>query len=205
MSLIGRQKITGQKARLLLVALVVALLANGCASMTNTDKGVLAGGGIGAGTGALIGAATGHTGLGAVAGGAIGALSGGLIGNAVDNAEHKAEARLAAATAAPPPPGPLGQTDIVQLVHQHVSDDIIVSQIRSTGSVYHLSAQDLVWLKQNGVSDLVIREMQATAYRAPRRVYTATPVYQPVYMVPEPPPVRVGFGVGYHGGRGCRW
>jgi hypothetical protein len=200
MHIIPRPRAVGQKrGGLRALALVPMLLAGGCASMNNTDKGVLAGGGIGAGTGALIGSASGNTGLGAAVGGVVGAVSGGLIGNGIDNAERKAEARLAAATAVPPPPGPLGLTDVVQMAHQHIDDGIIISQIRTTGSVYHLSAQDIIWLKENGVSDPVVREMQATAHRPPRRVYTATPVYQPVYVVPgpPPPPVRVGFGIGY--------
>jgi hypothetical protein len=208
MHIVAVRRNIGQKSRRLLpVLLVLVLLASGCASMSNTDKGVLAGGGIGAGTGALIGSATGNTGIGAAAGGVIGAISGGLIGSGIDESERKAEARLAAATA-PPPPQPLGLTDVVQMSHQHISDEIIIVQIRTTGSIYHLSPQDIVWLKQNGVSDPVICEMQATATRAPRRVYTAAPVYpatvyQPVYVVPGPPPPRVGFGVGYYGGR-CR-
>src|SRR5262245_12717133 len=193
MHIIPMRRMIGQKSRwLLAVALFPVLLSGGCASMSNTDKGVLGGGAIGAGTGALIGSATGHTGLGAAVGGVVGAVSGGLIGNGIDRAEHKADEARSVAAASASAPGALGLTDIVQMAYQHIDDGIIISQIRTTGSVYHLSAQDIVWLKQNGVSDPVIQEMQATAYRTPRRVYTATPVY----VVPEPPPpaVRVGFG-----------
>jgi hypothetical protein len=43
--------------------------------------------------------------------------------------------------------------------------------------------------------------MQDTAYRTPRRVYTAAPVVQPVYVVEPPPPPAVGFGIRYGG----RW
>jgi hypothetical protein len=69
--------------------------------------------------------------------------------------------------------------------------------------VFQLSANDTVWLKQQGVSDAVIQEMFASGSRYPRRVYSAAPVYsQPVYVVePPPPPVAVGFGFGY----GRRW
>jgi hypothetical protein len=99
----------------------------------------------------------------------------------------------------------LSLVDIAQMAQQHISDAVIIGQIRSTGSVYRLSPPDIQWLKENGVSDAVIMEMQATANRYPRRVYSATPVYtQPVYVVeppPPPPPVGVGVGVGYVG----RW
>jgi len=63
--------------------------------------------------------------------------------------------------------------------------------------VFRLSATDTIWLKQNGVSDPVVQEMLATANRVPRRVYTAAPVYEPVYVVEPPPPVSVGVGFGY--------
>lgn len=180
-----------------LLLLLPVLLSNGCATMSNTDKGVLAGGGIGAGTGALIGSATGHTGLGAVAGGVVGAVSGGLVGSAVDKAE-RAEARAAAAAA----PAPLNPTDIVRLSHERVREDIIIAQIRSTGSAYRLTADDIIWLRQNGVSENVISEMQATAYRLPRRVYGPAPVVERVYIVePPPPPVSVGIGYTWRGGR----
>jgi hypothetical protein len=175
-------------------AVLPVLLACGCSSLTHTENGALAGGAIGAGTGALVGSTTGHTGGGALLGGAIGALSGGLIGSAVDKSERRADAQLAAAQAR----SPLGLTEVAQMAQQHISDEVIIGQIRTTGAVYHLSPSDIYWLKQNGVNDRVIQEMQATAARAPRRVYTATPVYPaPVYVVPPPPPVRVGVGFGF--------
>ena len=92
----------------------------------------------------------------------------------------------------------MGITDVVYLAQQHVTDEVIITQIRTTHSVFQLSAGDTVWLKQQGVSDAVVQEMLATATRYPRRVYSATPVYsQPVYVVEPPPPVAVGVGFGY--------
>jgi hypothetical protein len=179
-------------------AFLATLLSGGCSSMNNTEKGVLGGGAIGAGTGAIVGHALGNTGAGALVGAGVGALSGGLIGNGIDESEKKTEAKIAAATAASRPP--LGMTDIAQMSQQHISDSVIIEQIRSTGSVYQLSPTDIYWLKQNGVSDTVVREMQETATRYPRRVYTATPVYpapvyERVYVYDPPPPV--SFGIGY--------
>jgi hypothetical protein len=175
-----------------------ALFLCGCENMSNTEKGVGAGGLLGAGTGAIVGHALGSTGAGALIGAGVGAVSGGLIGHAVDESEKKTQAQIAASA-----PGPLGLTDVVQMVQAHVTDDVIISQIRTTGSVFHLSSNDTIWLKQNGVSDVVVQEMLASANRVPRRVYTAAPVYaQPVYVYEAPPPpVSVGVGFGYHG----RW
>jgi hypothetical protein len=173
--------------RLLGVALLSSTALCGCAGMSNTDKGVLGGGAVGTGAGAAIGSLTGHTGAGAVIGGLTGAVTGGLIGNAADEKEHKeAAARWAAAHP------PLGLQDVATMTQQGVSDDVIISQIQSTGTVYTLTADQIVWLKQSGVHDCVIRAMQMTA-NYPRRVYTAAPVY----VVPEPPPVSVG--IGFHG------
>ncbi len=175
--------------------LMPLLLACGCSSMSNTEAGAGTGGLIGAGTGALIGSATGHTGAGALIGAGVGALSGGLVGHAVDESEKKTAAQVAAATAQPP----LGITDVAQMTQNHITDDVIVTQIRATGSVFRLSSTDTIWLKQQGVSDAVVQEMLASANRYPRRVYTAVPVYDPVYVAP--PPVSVGVGFGY----GRRW
>jgi hypothetical protein len=65
-------------------------------------------------------------------------------------------------------------------------------QIRTTASAFRLSAEDIIWLKQNGVSDGVIQEMQASATRYPP-VVTTTPVY-----VVEPPPQPADVGFGYY-------
>jgi outer membrane lipoprotein SlyB len=166
-----------------------ALLACGCSSLNHTENGALAGGAIGAGTGALIGKATGHTAGGAVIGAGVGALTGGLIGNAADQTEKKVAAAEAKSQ--------LDKLDVVRMVQNHISDEIIINQIRTGGSVFHLTGEDVVWLKSNGVSDRVIAEMQVTAAR-PHRVYTTTEVVnQPVYVVePRPAPV-VGVGFGY--------
>jgi outer membrane lipoprotein SlyB len=171
------------------IALPVVLVS-GCQSMNNTEKGALAGGGIGAGAGALIGHATGHTGAGAVIGGLAGGLLGGAVGNDIDKDKARQE-RIAAAEARQ-----LQITDIATMAQQHISDGIIINQIRTTGSVYHLSTDEIVWLRQQGVSEGVIAEMQATAYRPVRRVYTPAPV---VVVEQPPPPVSVGIGVGFHG------
>jgi hypothetical protein len=179
--------------RLLVPAALPVVLACGCSSLSHTENGALAGGGIGAATGALIGHATGHTAGGALIGAGVGALTGGLVGNAVDQSEKTA---VAAAQAR----HPLGLVAVVQMAQSHVSDDLIISDIRTTGSVFHISAQDTIWLKQNGVSDRVVQEMMLTATRYPQRVYSATPVYaEPVYVVEPPPPVSVGVGFGYAG------
>lgn len=184
------------KRQWLCAAVLPAILTAGCSSMNNTEKGALGGGAIGAGAGALIGHATGNTGAGAAIGAGVGALTGALVGNDMDKQEQKQKDAIAAAQMAH---GPVGVGEVVQMTQHHIGDDVIINQIRSTGSVFNLSANDILYLKENGVSDVVIHEMQDTQYR-PRRayVYGAPAVY---YVEPAPPPVRIGFGYTYVGRR----
>src|SRR5260221_12332496 len=83
--------------RLAGLALVPSLLACGCESMSNGEKGALAGGGIGAGTGAIIGSATHHTRGGAVIGGADRALAGRLTGHTLDACARKQQTQISRA------------------------------------------------------------------------------------------------------------
>ena len=69
------------------VAIVLALGMSGCYGepLNYREQGALGGGIIGAGTGAIIGAAVGNPAAGAAIGGGIGLLSGALIGNQMEN------------------------------------------------------------------------------------------------------------------------
>ncbi|MBV9122695.1 MAG: hypothetical protein JO112_05015 [Planctomycetes bacterium] len=165
------------------------LLACGCENLNHTENGALVGGAAGAGAGAVIGHALGNTGAGALVGLAAGAVTGAAVGDHMDKTEKREAAQARA----------MELSDVVQMTHNHVNDAIIIQQIRSGPTVFHLSGAEITWLKQNGVSDAVIWELQNTANRYPRRVYTAVPVYSdPVYVYdPPPPPVRVGVGFAF--------
>jgi Glycine zipper len=174
--------------RLLLAAAVLPLLANvGCDSMSNTDKGALGGGALGAGLGALA-AGPRNAGAGALIGGGIGAVTGGLLGHSEDQKEKARADAIAAHTA-----GPAQLQDIAGMAQNHISDPVIISKIRTDGFVYHLSGEDITYLKSYGVSDPVIETMTSTA-GYPRRIYAPAPVY--VVQPAPPPPVAVGIGVG---------
>jgi hypothetical protein len=168
------------RADVLVFAVVSLSFTSGCSTMSNTEAGAGAGGLIGAGAGAIIGHAAGHTGAGALIGAGVGAVTGGLVGHAEDEAEKRAaEARAARI---------LGMNDIVQMAHSGVSDRVIISQIYATGSVYRLSPSDTIWLREQGVSDTVVRAMVDTAYYYPRRTRWVAPAYvEPVYAAPQPP------------------
>jgi hypothetical protein len=74
------------KAVMTLIALFLSGLMAGC---TATQQGAVAGGAIGAGTGAIIGHQSGHGGEGALIGAGIGALSGALIGRGMDKSREQ--------------------------------------------------------------------------------------------------------------------
>jgi hypothetical protein len=66
----------------------------------------------------------------------------------------------------------------------------------ATGSCFQLSSEDIIELRQQGVSGRVINEMQAR--RAPRPVV----IHQPVVIAPPPPYYEPGPVVGVRvGGR----
>jgi outer membrane protein OmpA-like peptidoglycan-associated protein len=68
----------------------LALLAGCSQPLSTREKGVLAGGGIGAATGAIIGSAVGNPGAGAAIGGALGGAAGGLIGDQLQRRDQVA-------------------------------------------------------------------------------------------------------------------
>jgi len=65
----------------------VVQLASCSQPLSTREKGVLAGGGLGAATGAIIGAAVGSPGAGAAIGGALCAVGGGLTGDQLQRQE----------------------------------------------------------------------------------------------------------------------
>ncbi len=93
----------------------------------------------------------------------------------------------------------LGLQDVATpLARNGTPDDIIMNQIRTSGVVYHLRSEDILYLQQNGVHPCVIETMQATAAAPPPGVvYVANP--PPVVIYREPPPV-VSVGWGWHRG-----
>jgi hypothetical protein len=86
------------------LTVLAALVAMGCSGpLTTREKGALAGGAIGAGSGAIIGSQVGHAGTGALIGAGIGAVSGAVIGDAIQGAEQKQAAQAAPPPASAPP------------------------------------------------------------------------------------------------------
>jgi hypothetical protein len=64
-----------------------------------------------------------------------------------------------AAASQPAPQLSHGVPQVLQLVQAKVSDGIIVSYIQNSGTIYSLNAGEIVYLKQQGVSDPVLSAM----------------------------------------------
>ncbi len=188
------QAFVGVRA-LLVVGLLTLLSANsGCETAAGT--GAASGSLLGAGIGALAG----HCPGAALAGAAIGAGAGTLAGAGVDIArDRKAQKAAQAASAQAIARAPTLE-DIVNMTQNAVPTQQIVEQVRTSGVIYRLTADQIIYLNRNGVDTRVVNAMQDTALSpAPvRTVYTAAPVVveRPVYVAP-PPVVGVGVGWGY--------
>lgn len=190
--------------RVLRVGVLVACVAGGlgstgCSTMNNTEKGAVAGGAIGTGVGLLAGAATGNPRTGAAVGGLLGGGIGAVAGNEQDRKDERQqqarEVQQAQALATAQAQQRMGLTDVIHMAQQGHDDQVIVNQIRSTGSSFQLTASDLDFLKNNGVSARVMAEMQV-ARAAPAVVVRPQPgptvVYErPYYYAPPPPAVIV--------------
>ena len=68
--------------------------------------------------------------------------------------------------------------EVVKLAQAHMSDDIITSYIKNSGAAYSLSADDILYLNSQGVSQNVIVALQQTKPAAPAYPATPAPPYQ---------------------------
>jgi outer membrane lipoprotein SlyB len=131
----------------------LSMLFVGCE--TKTQTGALTGAAVGVGAGALIGG-----GGGALIGGAAGAVGGALIGMALDDADRKALETQNPRTLRKIDRGePLNIDDIKQMSRAGIKDDVIISQIQATDSHFHLTSDEIIDLKNSGVSQRVINAM----------------------------------------------
>ena len=140
-----------KKSFYLCVIFAFVFVTAGCQSnKTRVAEGAGIGGGLGAVVGGIIGFQSGHPLQGAAIGGAIGAGTGAVVG-----AQIKKPTQDNQTTAQ------LTMQQIVDLTKQGVSSDEIISKIKAANSKYALTADDLSYLRKQGVSQRVIETMQA--------------------------------------------
>jgi len=122
---------------------------------------------------------------------------------------------------------PYGVADVLKLSRAQVGDEITLTYIRNSGTIYNLGPKDIVYLRDQGVSDRVISTMldqrkkltevaaqtapppatqppaspdtgaAAPAYVEPAPAYVAP---SSVYVIPYPTSSYYGYYNGYYGG-----
>ena len=147
----------------LAVLLAISIVTfNGCMLGPNARTGGLAGGLTGSAFGALAGLDSGRATEGAAIGALAGSALGNVLGDQVDqaqarqqyaNQQYETQARRQAVTV----------EQVIEMSRSGLGDSIIANQIHNNGVLHTLTTQDLVALKNNGVSDAVIQAWQQTA------------------------------------------
>jgi hypothetical protein len=156
----------------------------------DTAAGTVVGGAFGAVTGAIVGGRK-DRGEGALIGAGVGALTGNLLGRAKDRSdEQRAAAGAVAVSQLNQQAAAQAVTnfDLLSMTRAGVSDDLIISTMRSRGAQLDLSPQGLIALKQNGVSDRVVLAAQQMATGPP---YAPGPAVVPVVTAVRPTTVIV--------------
>jgi hypothetical protein len=189
-----KEKRTMKRYGYLLVVAIIGISVAGCYSPQGrpdyTASGALAGGA----TGAMVGSMARHPGSGALVGGAVGAVVGGLIGHGMDQAqEAQLRAQAPQTLERIEQDQPLTVLDVQSLVKAGIGDDLIISQIRNSRTVYHLNTADIIALKNAGVSERVIDFMINTPTQIPSAqvagvVGAAPPAPLPEIVVVAPAP-----------------
>ncbi len=195
----------------LLTWALVGISLTGCMSPQGrpdyTASGALAGGA----TGAIIGSASAgrHSGSAGLVGAAVGAVVGGIIGHGMDQAQ---EAQLRAQSPQTiqriEQSQPLAVADIISMVKAGVSDDLVISQIRYSRTVYHLRSGEIIELKNTGVSEKIIdfmintpNEMRSTEVVGVAGSPPPQPIVEQIVVAPGPEYLWVGGGWFWYGDR----
>lgn len=145
------------KTGLAMTLLITSIVLTSCE--TNTQTGALTGAGVGVVAGGLISGSP----TGALIGGAIGAAGGALIGYAMDEHDRAVMAERNPQTMHRIDRGEqLSIDDVKNMSNNGLRDDVIINQIKATNSQFTLSADDIIDLKDAGVSQHVINYMIET-------------------------------------------
>lgn len=141
--------------------LIASLLCfSGCQSLgPNAAGGGALGGLTGGLAGAAIGATEGKAPEGALIGAVTGATAGTIVGDAVDRdierqhfvEQHRYNDRIASS---------ITLDGVIRMTQSGLSSDVIARQIATQGVAQRPTIDDLIFLKQQNVDDLVINAMQ---------------------------------------------
>ena len=141
----------------IILCLGLITLSFGCQSAeTRATEGAIIGTVLGAGAGYAIGKQSGHGGEGAGIGAAAGALGGLLVGSQIKKGGQQSSAPAQQGAN----PNQMSLQQIVDLTKQGANEAVIIDRIRLSNSKFQLTAPDVDYLKQQGVSQNVINAMQ---------------------------------------------
>lgn len=136
------------------VILVFALVICGCESnKTRVAEGAGIGGSVGALAGGILGYQSGHPLQGAAIGAAVGAGTGAIVGSQINKPTTNTQNLQ--------PSAQITMQQIVDWTKQGMSSDNIISKIKAANPKYSLTADDIDYLKKQGVSQRVIETMQS--------------------------------------------
>lgn len=183
-----------RRSTLVGVAALTTLLATGCRSPYYADRGAAAGGLAGAGIGAIVGSQTGDPLAGAAIGAGLGAITGNVFGAQLDEVAAQNRAEIAAQMGRQVTPGAATVGEVVAMSRSRVDPRLIVNYVNTSGLAAPLTAQDMIYLTEQGVSPDVISAMQTP--RPPVQVASAPPPpviveqhhYGPPVIYGPPPP-----------------
>lgn len=185
----------------LLVYALVGISLTGCMSPQGRPDYTASGALAGAATGAIIGSTARHPGPAGAVGAAVGALVGGLIGHGLDQEqEAQLRAQYPQTLQRVEQSQPLTVADVESLVRARVGDDLVISQIRNSRTVYQLKTADIIHLKNAGVSEKIIDFMINTQSEIPSTAVSGVIGNVPPALVPEPIVVAPGPGYFWIGG-----
>ena len=147
------------KSIILVIISLCMSSAIGCTYDNYAQRGAMIGGVTGSALGAAIGDASDAPLAGAAVGALAGTLTGAAIGDGVDQdlalqQSYRMAEQQRLARAVPP-------AQLIQMSQSGLSDDVIVTQVQSQGVSFSPTANDLISLKAQGVSDAVLNAVQS--------------------------------------------
>lgn len=184
---------------LCLLFLIAPVLIAGCRSPYYADRGAGIGALAGAGAGAIIGDATGgNAGSGALIGAGLGAMTGAVVGDEMDRLAAENRAQIAAQLGRQVQAGAANIPEVVSMTQAGVDPVLIQNYVRTSGITQPLSANDVIYLTQQGVSTNVIQAMQTPTVQGPPVVASRPPVIVEEHYYGRPACYHPHFG--YHHG-----
>jgi len=148
-----------------LLGLLLVVSASGCRG-PRSAVGAGIGGALGGVTGAVVGHQGGNALTGAAVGAVTGAAAGGLIGQAEDLRAERDEARhemYLAAYRQDQWDRAVSSEDVLRMMDEGVSEDIICDLLRDRGSRFDDRPENIVYLTRRGTSERIIRALQESS------------------------------------------